>query len=197
MPRAEARPTSTEFTLAKQDKKSGSAPNALELLKADHDKVKHLFREFDSLKGSDEDDERKSELVDEICYELTLHTMLEEEIFYPAVRAAIDDDDMMDEADIEHAGARELISQLEVMYPGDDHFDATVTVLGEEIAHHIDKEESDMFDAVRGAGIDLDELGEQINARKEELDEDLSSPASSVDAMTPHDGARRAPRPPN
>lgn len=183
--------------MAKQDKKSGSAPNALELLKADHDKVKHLFREFDSLKGSDEDDERKSELVDEICYELTLHTMLEEEIFYPAVRAAIDDDDMMDEADIEHAGARELISQLEVMYPGDDHFDATVTVLGEEIAHHIDKEEGDMFDAVRGAGIDLDELGEQINARKEELDEDLSSPASSIDAMTPHDGARRAPRPPN
>lgn len=183
--------------MANQGKKSGSAPDALELLKADHDKVRHLFREFDSLKGSDEDDERKSELVDEICYELTLHTMLEEEIFYPAVRAVIDDDDMMDEADVEHAGARELISQLEVMYPGDDHFDATVTVLGEEIAHHIDKEESDMFAAARSAGIDLDDLGEQINARKEELDEDLSSPASSIDAMTPHDGARRSPRPPN
>ena len=183
--------------MANQGKKSGSAPDALELLKADHDKVKHLFREFDSLKGSDEDDERKSELVDEICYELTLHTMLEEEIFYPAVRAAIDDDDLMDEADVEHAGARELISQLEVMYPGDDHFDATVTVLGEEVAHHIDKEEGDMFEAVRRTRIDLDDLGEQINARKEELDEDLSSPPSSLDAMTPHDGTRRSPRPPN
>ena len=176
--------------------KSGTL-DALELLKADHDKVKSLFREFESLKGNDDEDERKSELVDEICYELTVHSMLEEEIFYPVVRSAIDDDDMMDEADVEHAGARELISQLEVMYPGDDHFDATVTVLGEEIGHHIDKEENDMFEAVRTAGIDLEDLGEQIAARKEELDEDLSSPPSSIDAMEPHDGVRRAPRAPN
>ena len=177
--------------------KGGAAIDAIELLKADHDKVKSLFREFESLKGNDDEDERKSELVDEICYELTVHSMLEEEIFYPVVRAAIDDDDMMDEADVEHAGARELISQLEVMYPGDDHFDATVTVLGEEIAHHIDKEESDMFEAARAAGIDLEDLGEQIAARKEELDEDLSSPPSSIDAMEPHAGVRRAPRAPN
>lgn len=175
----------------------GAAPDAIDLLKADHDKVKSLFREFESLKGIDDEDERKSELVDEICYELTIHSMLEEEIFYPVVRSAIDDDDMMDEADVEHAGARELISQLEVMYPGDDHFDATVTVLGEEIAHHIDKEESDMFEAARAAGVDLDDLGEQISARKEELDEDLSSPPSSIDAMEPRDGMRRAPRAPN
>jgi hemerythrin-like domain-containing protein len=182
--------------MSNQGKPKNGAADALELLKADHDKVKSLFREFESLKGNDDEDERKSELVDEICYELTVHAMLEEEIFYPVVRSAIDDDDMMDEADVEHAGARELISQLEVMYPGDDHFDATVTVLGEEIAHHIDKEESDMFEAARNAGIDLDDLGEQISARKEELDEDLSSPPSSIDAMEPHD-ARRAPRAPN
>jgi hemerythrin-like domain-containing protein len=177
--------------------KSGSARDALALLRADHDKVRNLFLEFDSLRGIDDEDERKSELVDEICYELTLHTMLEEEIFYPVLRSAIDDDDMMDEADVEHAGARELISQLEVMYPGDDHFDATVAVLGEEIGHHIEKEEGDMFDAARRAGIDLDRLAEQLVARREELEEDLSSPATSIDAMEPHDGARRAPRPPN
>ena len=180
--------------------KSGAASDALDLLKADHDKVKNLFREFDNIKGNEDDDERKAELVDEICYELTLHTMIEEEIFYPTLRAAIDDDELMDEADVEHAGARELISQLEVMYPGDDHFDATVTVLGEEIVHHIAKEESDMFDAARACGIDLDELGERLSARKEELDEDLSSPPSSIDAidaMAPHNGARRSPRPPN
>lgn len=174
--------------------------DALALLRADHDKVKQLLREFDELKGSDDDDERKAELVDAICYELTLHTMIEEEIFYPTLRAAIDDDELMDEAEVEHAGARELISQLEVMYPGDDHFDATVTVLGEEIVHHIAKEESDMFDAARACGIDLDELGERLSARKEELDEDLSSPPSSIDAidaMAPHNGARRSPRPPN
>lgn len=183
--------------MSNQDKpKSGAALDALDLLKADHDKVKSLFREFESLKGND-DDERKSELVDEICYELTVHSMLEEEIFYPVLRSAIDDDDMMDEADVEHAGARELISQLEVMYPGDDHFDATVTVLGEEVAHHIDKEENEMFEAARTAGIDLDDLGEQLSARKDELDEDLASPPSSIDAMQPHDGARRAPRAPN
>lgn len=177
--------------------KSGSAIDALDLLKADHEKVKSLFREFESIKGNDDEDERKSELVDEICYELTLHTMLEEEIFYPVVRAAIDDDDMMDEADIEHAGARELISQLEVMYPGDDHFDATVTVLGEEMSQHIDKEESDIFAAARSAGIDLEDLAEQLSTRKEELDEDLSAPATPIDGLEGHDGSRRAPRPPN
>jgi hemerythrin-like domain-containing protein len=179
---------------------AGAPADALDLLRADHDKVKQLFREFEELKGNDDEDERKAELVDEICYELTLHSMIEEEIFYPTVRAAIDDDDLMDEADVEHAGARELISQLEVMYPGDDHFDATVTVLGEEVAHHIDKEESDIFDAARAAGIDLEELGERLAARKEELDEDLSSPPSSIDAIDaamPREGGRRAPRPPN
>jgi hemerythrin superfamily protein len=180
--------------------KGGTAIDAIDLLKADHDKVKSLFREFESLKGNDDEDERKSELVDEICYELTVHAMLEEEIFYPIVRAAIDDDDMMDEADVEHAGARELISQLEVMYPGDDHFDATVTVLGEEIAHHIDKEENDLFEAARGSGIDLAALGDRLAARKEELDDDLTSPPSSLDAIDatlPHNGTRRSPRPPN
>jgi hemerythrin superfamily protein len=179
---------------------SASAIDALTLLKADHDKVKDLFRGFESIKGNDDDDERKAELVDEICYELTVHAMLEEEIFYPALRGAIDDDDMLDEADVEHAGARDLISQLEVMYPGDDHFDATVTVLGEEVAHHIGKEETDLFDAARNAGLDLDELGERLAARKEELDEDLASPPSSIDAIDatlPHNGTRRSPRAPN
>jgi iron-sulfur cluster repair protein YtfE (RIC family) len=175
----------------------GSRIDALDLLKADHDRVKNLFREFDSLKGVDDEDERKSELVDEICYELTLHTMVEEEIFYPGLRAAIDDTDMMDEADVEHAGARELISQLEVMYPGDDHFDATVTVLGEEVMHHIEKEEDLMFEAARSSGIDLGDLGEQLSARKEELDDDLSAPPHTIDAMEPHNGVRRPPRAPN
>jgi hemerythrin-like domain-containing protein len=177
--------------------KGGSAKDALDLLKADHQKVRNLFREFDSLRGIDDEDERKSELVDEICYELTLHTMLEEEIFYPVLRSAIDDDELMDEADVEHGGARELISQLEVMYPGDDHFDATVIVLGEEVSHHIDKEEGEMFDAARSAGVDLGSLAEQLAARRAELEEDLSSPSTSIDAIEPHDGSRRAPRPPN
>jgi hemerythrin superfamily protein len=178
-------------------RKPASDGKALELLRADHQRVFKLFSEFNSLKGIDDEDDRKAELVDEICYELTLHTMLEEEIFYPVLRSAINDDDLMDEADVEHAGARELISQLEVMYPGDDHFDATVSVLGEEVGHHIEKEEGEMFEAARRAGIDFERLGEQLAARREELEEDLSSPAGTIDAMEPHDGARRAPRPPN
>lgn len=180
----------------KPDKKTPAA-NALELLRADHDKVMGLFREFDDLKGIDDEDERKGELVDEICYELTMHTMIEEEIFYPILRSVIDDDDLMDEADVEHAGARELISQLEVMYPGDDHYDATVTVLGEEMAHHIGKEEGELFDAARNAGLDLSELAARLAARKRELDEDLSSPATSLDALMPRQSARRPSRPPN
>jgi hemerythrin-like domain-containing protein len=177
--------------------KRAGAADALDFLKSEHQKVRNLFLEFDSLKGMEDEDERKSELVDEICYELILHTMLEEEIFYPVLRSAIDDDEMMDEADVEHSGARELISQLEVMYPGDDHFDATVAVLGEEIGHHIEKEEGEMFEAAREAGIDLVSLAGQLAARREELEEDLSAPAASLDGAVPHDGSRRAPRPPN
>jgi hemerythrin-like domain-containing protein len=182
----------------KQDNhKNGGAPDALGLLRADHDKVKALFRAFDALKGRQDGDRRKAELVDDICYELTLHSMLEEEIFYPALRAAIDDDELLDEADVEHAGARELIGQLEIMAPGDDHYDATVTVLGEEVAHHIDKEEGDLFEAARAAEVDLGDLGQQLAERKDELEEDLSSPPSRIDGMQAHGGARRQPRAPN
>ncbi|NHZ95289.1 hemerythrin domain-containing protein [Massilia sp. CCM 8734] len=177
--------------------KSGAAIDALELLKADHEKVKSLFLEFETLRESDDEDERKFELVDEICYELTLHSMIEEEIFYPMLRSVIDDDDLMDEAEVEHSGMRDLISQLEVMYPNDDHFDATVTVLGEEMAHHIDKEEREMFDVALESGIDLDDLGERLAARKEELDEDLTAPPAPIDATEPHNNARRTPRPPD
>jgi hemerythrin superfamily protein len=183
--------------MKKPDKNARAATDALDLLKADHHRVMGLFREFDDLKGIDDEDGRKGELVDEICHELTMHTMIEEEIFYPILRSVIDDDDLMDEADVEHAGARELISQLDVMYPGDDHYDATVTVLGEEMAHHIDKEESDLFEAARNAGLDLAELGGRLAARKQELDDDLSSPAASLDAMMPRASARRPSRPPN
>jgi selenocysteine-specific translation elongation factor len=183
--------------MGSHDKRKGESGKALALLRADHLRVRNLFQELGSLRGLDDEDERKAELIDDICYELTLHSMLEEEIFYPVLRSAIDNDELMDEADLEHAGIRELVGQLEVMYPGDDHFDATVSVLGEELGHHIDKEESEMFAAALRAGIDLERLGEQLAARREELDEDLSAPAGTIDAVAPHDGTRRAPRPPD
>jgi hemerythrin superfamily protein len=180
----------------RQDAHLDAPADALTLLRSDHARVRLLFGELDSLRGIEDEDERKAELVDDICYELTVHSMLEEELFYPALRAAIDDDDLLDEAELDHAGARELISQLEVMYPGDDHFEATVAVLAEEVGHHIDKEESEMFDAARAAGLDLVALGRRMAARRAELD-DLSPPSGTIDGMEPHEGRRTPPRAPD
>jgi hemerythrin superfamily protein len=101
--------------------------------------------------------------------ELSVHAKVEEEIFYPAVRKAIDEDDLMDEADIEHAGAKSLIAQVEAMKPGDDHYDAKVTVLGEYIDHHVKEEQNEMFPKVKKAKVDTVQLGERISKRKQEL----------------------------
>jgi hemerythrin superfamily protein len=146
--------------------------DAIAMLTADHKKVKTLFSEFDKLKetGSDED---KSAIVDRICSELKIHTELEEEIFYPAVRNAIDDADLMDEALVEHAGAKELISQLEGAEPEDDLYNAKVTVLGEQIDHHVKEEESTMFPQAKKAKVDTEALGAAMLKRKLELMEKM------------------------
>lgn len=170
--------------------------DAIKLLQLDHERVRFLFGELDSLRGIEDEEERMAELVDDICYELTVHSMLEEEIFYPALRAALGDDEMLDEAELDHAGARELITQLEVMYPGDEHFDATVAVLAEEVEHHVAKEESEMFEAARACSLDLVQLAHKLAARRAELD-DISTPPDTVDAMEPHDGRRTTPRAPD
>lgn len=141
--------------------------DALAMLKADHDKVKKMFKEFEKLE-SDETEE-KAQLVKQACTELKIHTRLENEIVYPAVREAIEDDDLMDEALVEHQAAEELISQLEQMEPGDEMYDAKFTVLGEYVNHHITEEQKEMFPKARKAKIDLAALGEQMMARKQEL----------------------------
>lgn len=145
-----------------------SAPNdAIALLTADHKKVKDLFEQFDKL--SDRSKVNKKKIADQICLELTVHTQVEEEIFYPAVRDPIKDDDLMDEAVVEHASAKELIAQISEMDPGDDLYDAKVKVLSEQIEHHVGEEEGEMFPKVRKTKVDLVELGEHMAARKEEL----------------------------
>jgi hemerythrin superfamily protein len=141
--------------------------DAIALLTADHEKVKGLFEQFEAL--SDRSKVNKKKLADQICLELTVHTQIEEEIFYPAVRGAIKDDDLMDEAVVEHASAKELIAQIREMDPGDDLYDAKVKVLSEQIEHHVGEEEGDMFDKVRQAKIDLAALGEEMALRKDEL----------------------------
>lgn len=141
--------------------------NAISLLMKDHKDVKALFAQYEGL--SDRSFATKKKLADQICHELTVHTQVEEEIFYPAVRRPIHDGDLMDEAIVEHASAKELIAQILAMDPSEDLYDAKVTVLSEQIEHHVKEEEGDMFPKVRKTGVDLDALGEEIAARKQQL----------------------------
>ncbi|MDO8298164.1 hemerythrin domain-containing protein [Lacisediminimonas sp.] len=140
--------------------------NALDLLMDDHKNVRKMFKEFERVhaKASPED---KQELVDQICAELMMHTTVEEEIFYPAARAAIEDDDLMNEAEVEHASARDLIEQIQLMDPSDPMYDAKVTVLGEYVDHHVQEEEKEMFPKVKKAKLNLDAIGEEILEAKE------------------------------
>ena len=172
--------------------------DALALLQGEHEQARLLFAQYESLRGLDDAEEMMAELVDDLCDALIVHTMIEEELFYPALRAALGDDELFDDAELEHAGVRELISQLEVMYPGDEHFDATLAVLFEEVEHHVALEESEMFEAARLSGVDLVELGHRLALRRAQLDEDLSAPPSAFDAApVPHDGRRTPPRAPD
>lgn len=139
--------------------------DAIKLLKDDHKEVKNLFKEYESL----ETDSDKQALADKICLALTVHAQIEEEIFYPATREAIDDDDLLDEAEVEHASAKQLIAEIQAMKAGDRLFDAKVTVLGEYIEHHVEEEEGEMFPEARDSDLDLKALGMQLAARKEEL----------------------------
>src|ERR1043166_9013610 len=146
-------------------KAKSASPDALALLKADHDLVQELFDKFEKART----EKQKTTLAKQICTELTIHARIEEDIFYPAVRDAIGEDDLMDEADIEHAGAKDLIAQIEASAPGEHHFDAKITVLGEYVKHHVKEEQSEMFPKVRKADLDLKELGAAMSARKAEL----------------------------
>ena len=142
--------------------------DAISLLMQDHEHVKDLFEQFENL--TDRAKVSKKKLADEICSELTKHTMVEEEIFYPAVRSAGKEfEDMIDEAVVEHASAKQLIAEIEAMDPGEDLYDAKVKVLSEMIEHHVGEEEGELFPKVRKAGLDLEELGQQMAQRKDEI----------------------------
>jgi len=143
--------------------------DAIKLLKQDHANVKAMFKEYEEL--GDRAFAGKKKLADKICLELTRHAAAEEEIFYPAVRqAGKENEDLVDEATVEHASAKALISQLSQMDPHDDLFDAKVKVLGEYIEHHVKEEETEMLPNAKKAGLDLQALGEQMAARKEEIE---------------------------
>ena len=146
------------------------AMNAVEMLKADHRKVEDLFEKYENARG------KKAGIAKKICMELIVHTMLEEEIFYPACREAGVEDDMMDEAAVEHDGAKILIAELEHGSPDDSYYDAKVKVLSEEIKHHVKEEEKrdGVFAQAKSKGLDLNALGEQMAARKKEILADIN-----------------------
>ena len=168
MPRtATTRGAKTRETRARTARTARRAPNAITLLTDDHATVKKMFKQFEK-SHENMDDAEKAELVGQICRELTVHAQVEEEIFYPAAREAIEEQDLLDEAEVEHSSAKELIAQLQGMQPGDELYDAKVTVLGEYVDHHVKEEEKQMFPKVRKARLDLELLAEQIKERKEQ-----------------------------
>jgi hemerythrin superfamily protein len=140
-------------------------PDAVALLKADHRAVEKLFAQFEKAKDTD----RKKALADKICLELKIHTQIEEEIFYPTSREFLEDEDIVDEAVVEHAAAKELIAEIETMQPGEDLYDAKVTVLQEQIEHHVEEEETEYFPKLKKTDMDMKAIGVQLKTRKEEL----------------------------
>jgi hemerythrin superfamily protein len=160
MPRAVTRTTKTR-------RRTTRTPNAINMLTEDHAKVRKMFKQFEKMKEGDETE--KAELVRQICMELTVHAQLEEEIFYPAARDAIEEQDLLDEAEVEHTSAKQLIAELEGMRPGDELYDAKVTVLGEYVDHHIKEEEKQIFPKVKKAKLDMEDMAEQMETRKGQL----------------------------
>ncbi|MGQ0547746.1 MAG: hemerythrin domain-containing protein [Betaproteobacteria bacterium] len=140
---------------------------AIEMLKEDHAKVKKAFKELESMDRTDIETCRQ--VVQAVCEDLKVHTTLEEEVFYPALREAIEDEDIMNEAAVEHETAKVLIEQLENMEPDDPNYFATFTVLGEYVMHHVKEEEGEMFPQARKSDLDLEELGSRMRERKSEL----------------------------
>ncbi|HUL64359.1 MAG TPA: hemerythrin domain-containing protein [Burkholderiaceae bacterium] len=150
--------------------RAANPDEAIAQLTADHARVKRLFKQYEKLAKNGNDASERKELAERICAELTAHSTAEEEIFYPAVREAIEATNLIDEAEVEHASAKELIAQIQDSSPdADDHFDAKVKVLGEYINHHVEEEEGQMFPKVRRASVDTESLGEQIAACKAEI----------------------------
>ena len=157
---------------ARRTRRSGRRdPLAISLLKKDHRQVEEMFDEYEQL---DEESE-KAELFRKIALALKVHTAIEEEIFYPGERGEVEDD-MLDEAQVEHESAKKMIGEIEKMKPGDQLYDAKVKVLGEYIKHHVKEEEQPggIFAQAKKGEEDLEQMGQQLQSRKEELMKQLA-----------------------
>ena len=157
-----------------------AAPDACSLLDTDHRNVKKLFKQYEELTHSRaaSAQQKKRELATQICTELTVHAQIEEEIFYPALREALSETDLLDEAEVEHASAKDLIAQIKEGDEGDSKWCAKVIVLGEYIDHHVKEERSEIFVKARAARkLDLVAMRDQLQTRKEELMAEMTATA--------------------
>lgn len=157
----------------KSEKPEKSSADAIALLMADHKEVKKLFKEFEEQK---DDPAEARRIAEEACFALRVHAQIEEEVFYPAVRRAIDEPALLDEARVEHEVAKDLIAQLLCLDESDALFAATFTVLSEYVLHHVQEEEGELFPKVEASPLDLMKLGQELAERKEAVETLLSSP---------------------
>jgi len=144
-----------------------SLPLALEMLSSDHRKVEDLFEQFEEMK--EEEDASRIVIAQRICSELTIHAQVEEDLFYPWLRENMDDTELVAEAAVEHATAKQLIAEIMPVGEPDEEYDAKVKVLSEYIKHHVKEEENEIFPDVASEEEELDELGQEMFARKAEL----------------------------
>ena len=151
-------------------KGSSAGMDAVQLLKHDHDAVTRMFEEFESA-----DDDRKFELAAEICQALTIHSTIEEEIFYPQVREAVDAEDMMLEAEIEHDSIKQLVERVQEGEIDELQLSATIKVMKEYVSHHVNEEQRKMFPRAKRADLDLEALGRELQQRKTELEGEFAS----------------------
>lgn len=150
------------------------AADPFKLLKADHRAVKEMHEEYESLVEEGADPDQRRELANRLCDALTVHVTLEEEILYPALREALKDDAMLDEAEVEHASAKDLIAQIQSMTPDQPKYDARVIVLCEYVQHHVEEEEGEMFKKARRVkSLDRADLATRMLERRQQLEAGL------------------------
>lgn len=149
----------------KNETRSPKAVEAIKLLRADHKLVHDLFEEYENTNSV----KKKKELVAQICTELTVHAQIEEEIFYPAVKQALKDKELIPEATVEHNTLKQLIAEVEGKEPEGEMFDARIKVMSEYVKHHVKEEQTEIFPKAKATRLDMEELGALLMERKEEL----------------------------
>lgn len=176
------KPKTSAKTSAKHETNGSEQLDAIALLTSDHQEVQMLFKAYQKLVDDDDEEDLREQLAQEICGKLTVHATIEEELFYPAARESLGDEDgdaLLDEAEVEHASAKDLIAQIAEASASDELYDAKVKVLGEYIAHHVKEEEKELFPKVKKSDMDLHALGHELSLRKAQLMQELEEAQAS------------------